>query len=406
MTRNQLAELSQATAEGLLEDLRYGLPPSAFTRAFTVGRSEQLAQLERSLERGPAQALLLRANYGSGKSHLLRVVRETALELGYAVSLVEVSAQQGIRFNRMDLVFGSVCRNMEVPDATQRGIGSLFDHYLTAEDDVLDKTDVELRDDISDFGDWAYSDGLDCPPLFIALRAWAHGDQRPLLRDLVTDWLHHPDNYQSQRKLLYNELVGSMRAEYRDPRPDWQFYSDDLLVFNPSGYRHAWDGLADLDRIARAAGLSGLVLLFDEFEDVIQGLNNRSWQQKAFWNLFEFFRGKRFPGKSYFAVTPDFVEKCKDELLRRGVYDFPYQQFDQLPAFQLQPIGHSDFIDLGVRIRDLHAHAYWWEAADACTADDLTKLSAAVFSTPSPDRVRQAVKLLVEELDDLYELAE
>lgn len=397
------SEVTPAIADKVLEDLRYGLPPSTLTRAFTVGRRDQLDQLERSLRNGSAEPLLLRANYGSGKSHLLRVVREAALEHGYAVALVEVNAQEGIRFNRLDLVFGAVCRNLEVPGMTGRGIGSLFELFRDVVDEEVSLAADELYGEITDFGRWSYSDALSSPPMFVALRAWVHAAHQPSIRDLAEAWLHQPEQYRSERKSLYNQLIRSFRSDFLEPRPDWQFYADDLLVFHTSGHQNAWAGLADLDLIARASGLRGLVLLFDEFEDVIQGLNNREYQQRAFWNLFEFFRGRRFPGPCYFAVTPDFVEKCKDELLRRGVYEFPYERFDQLPAFQLEPISVEDFFDLGLRIRELHQIAYEWDARHELSSEDIDQLGRSVYARPSPDRVRQAVKALVDQLDELLD---
>ena len=50
----------------------------------------------------------------------------------------------------------------------------------------------------------------------------------------------------------------------------------------------SWDGLADLDLLAQLAGFRGLVLLVDEFEDVIQNLTRVNFKQAAFWNLFHF----------------------------------------------------------------------------------------------------------------------
>src|SRR5947209_17058510 len=91
----------RATAERVVEQLRYGVPPPEHVRAFTVGRATQLRALEESLSHptnGKGSALLVKANYGSGKSHLLNVVREMALEAGYAVSLVVIDAQGGVRF--------------------------------------------------------------------------------------------------------------------------------------------------------------------------------------------------------------------------------------------------------------------------------------------------------------------
>lgn len=81
----------RATADRVIEQLRYGVPPPEHVRAFTVGRKAQLEALEQSLaqpKNSTGTALLVKANYGSGKSHLLKVVREMALEAGFAVSLV------------------------------------------------------------------------------------------------------------------------------------------------------------------------------------------------------------------------------------------------------------------------------------------------------------------------------
>ena len=114
----------RATAERVIEQLRYGVPPPQHVRAFTVGRSKQLVALEKSLDHpsdDKGSALLVKANYGSGKSHLLNVVQEMALEAGYAVSLVAIDAQGGVRFNRMDTIFGAINRELKVRGQRQKG---------------------------------------------------------------------------------------------------------------------------------------------------------------------------------------------------------------------------------------------------------------------------------------------
>src|SRR6266567_419457 len=94
--------LAPVAAEAIVEQLRFGIPPADQILDFTVGRDEQLAELRRTLEKsgGRGAALLVRANFGAGKSHLLKVVREIALEERYAVSYIEVNSQEGVRFNR------------------------------------------------------------------------------------------------------------------------------------------------------------------------------------------------------------------------------------------------------------------------------------------------------------------
>ena len=399
MSSEWLNALTRAEAESIIESLRFGIPPHGWVRHFTVGRAAELERLRPSLakptqERGAA--LLVKANYGAGKSHLLQVVREMALESNHAVSLVEVNALEGVRFNRMDTIMGAVCQRMEVPDISGIGIGRLFDTFQHRSDE----TEESLA--ISDNGAWEYSDYLSAPGVYVALRAWANSAARSV-RDLVEDWLANPHEYRSQRKLLYQKLVADLRSQFRDPRAEWQFYADEVFAFHTGGHRNAWAALADFDLIAWTAGLKGLVILFDEFEDVIQNLNRRDYQQEAFLNLFRFFAGERFPGMAYFAVTPDFVAKCKTELMSRGVVDFDFGRFSRLPFFEMTEITEKDFFELAKRIRAVHAIAFDWKASRALPDRELTRLADKLWSLRTPERVRRAIQGVVETLDDLFE---
>jgi P-loop Domain of unknown function (DUF2791) len=394
-----MGSLGRAEAESIIESLRFGVPPAGFVRRFTVGRSDELERLERSLhnlttDRGAA--LLVKANYGAGKSHLLQVIREMALEAGYAVSLVQVNALEGVRFNRMDTIMGAVCARIEVPGGGGIGVGRLFDAFQNRATETVESRAVTCN------GTWDYSDYLSAPGIYAGLRAWSNtGDQSA--RDLIEDWLANPEAFRSQRKLLYKALVEDLRSRFREARAEWQFYSDEVFWFHTGGHRNAWGALADLDLIARSAGLRGLVILFDEFEDVIQNLNRRNYQEEAFLNLFRFFAGERFPGMTYFAVTPDFVAKCKVELMSRGVVDFDFGRFSRLPFFEMSEIAEREFLHLAKRIRDVHALAFDWTAAEALGDRDLSRLVGKLWSVRTPERVRLAIQGVVESLDELAE---
>lgn len=397
-----LAAFDRVTAERIIEQLRYGVPPPAHVRAFTVGRGTQLHALEESLghpSEDKGSALLVKANYGSGKSHLLKVVREMALEAGYAVSLVVIDAQSGVRFNRMDTIFGAICRELEIRGEDQKGVGALFDAFAQSTSARMSREMQRTRERISSSGKWDLSDYLKSQAVYVALRAWVRSGGQ-VIRDLVHDWFANPENYRGQRKRLYHELVENRRSAFRDPRREWQFYADEVFAFHTGGHRQAWDALADFDTLARASGLRGFVLLFDEFEDVIQNLNRRNLQEAAFLNLFRFFDGDRFPGMSYFAVTPDFVEKCKSELLVRGVYDFDYGRFDKLPSFEMEPIQRSEFAELAERIRSVYGIAYDCDARRLLSDRDLGRTVDRLWAVQSPDRVRRAIQGIVKALDD------
>ena len=394
------SEISPSAAENVIEQLRYGIPPSGASLDFTVGRDSQIRDLLQSLERVQEKgALLVHANYGSGKSHLLRVLRELALQRGYAISLIVADAQGGVRFNRMDTVFGAICRELEVPGGSEKGVGALFDAYRQVSECKLSQSVIRKREKVSSKGKWDFSDRLSAPGIYVALRAWVHeGDDRAI-RDLIEDWLSSPESYRSQRKLLYRQLVGGLRNNFLDSRPEWQFYADEVFAFHTGGHRQAWDALADLHRISLWSGYRGLILLVDEFEDVIQNLPRRNYQQVAFHNLFRFFAGNQFPGRAYFAVTPDFAQKCKRELLSRGVYDFDYNSFDNLPYFRLMSINVHDAVILAKRIREVHAIAYDWKAYDAIGDSAIQRHCKRQMKAERPDKIRQTIISVVELLD-------
>ena len=392
----ELDSIDPPSAEGIFESLRYGIPPQGYVRHFTVGRDEELERLRASLGNANEQkggALLVTANYGAGKSHLLQVVREMSLEAGYAVSLVVVNAQGGVRFNQIDSIMGAICDRIEVPGEDTAGVGGLFEAFKNRRTETLASTEITSR------GTWDYSDYLASAPMYIALRAWVNSASGPV-HDRITDWLRSPRDYRSQRKLLYQNLVAGLRTKFRDPRSDWQFYSDEAFLFHTGGHRNAWAALADLDVIARASGLNGLILLFDEFEDVIQNLGRRDYEQEAMLNLFRFFAGDRFPNMAYFAVTPDFVRKCKTALLLRGVLDFDYHRFEQLPAFAMSQITAVEFREFASRARKVHGIAFEWDPTASLPDAELADLVSDLWSSQAPEKVRLAIQSLVEVLDD------
>ena len=401
MTDNQTDSLTSADAETIVESLRMGVPPTGHVRAFTVGRKAELKALEATMhsasDRGSAR--LIRANYGGGKSHLLRVIREMALESGYAISLVTLDANGGVRGNRMDQVFGAVCRNIEVPGVVGPGISGLFDAFAES---TSATPGGDLRDRISASGSWRLSEYLQAPAMFVALRAWVTSSSRSR-RDIIADWLNSPENYEAtRRKFLYEQLVIFSGRPFRDPRPEAAFYQG-ILQFRPQDYTQCWSGLRDLHEIARAAGLRGLILLVDEFEDVIQNLNNRNYQQAAFANLFRIFDGERFPGTAYFGVTPEFSHKCKWELLSRGVYSFPTSRFDELEHFEMSPVSKADLKRLARTIREVHALAYGSDADEQLSDEELDAHVDKLVRRSTQDQTRQAIEGIVEALDEALE---
>jgi hypothetical protein len=156
--------------------------------------------------------------------------------------------------------------------------------------------------------------------------------------------------------------------------------------------------LNDIQTLARFAGLAGLILLFDEVEDIIHNLSNVQHQEKAFANLFHFFAGKRFHGLSFYAVTPDFVEKCKRCLLEKDRWDYDYSRFDSLPSFEMSPLEAPELGELAQRMETAHAQAYDW--TPDVRPSELRRVVRVAAGAQVQDRARQTIRKVVEFLDD------
>lgn len=390
--------MEAALAQRVIESLRMGIPPEGHIGYFTVGRKAEIAQLTSRLTRADSGALLVKANYGSGKTHLLRFIREEALRNDFAVSAVTLDAKGAVRFNRMDQVFGAICRNIEIPSAPgQKGIRPFFDSIIARLERSKSTPTSSFWSRLTNNWQWDYSEELDSNAMFLALRAWAAGS--PAVRDTVEDWLFQPWTYQSQRKKLYAVLVEGLRRHFRDPRPEWQFYAHDVFRFDSQGYDQSWAALRALHTLSRESGLKGLIILFDEFEDVVTNLRNVAHQEAAFWNLFQFYAGKQFPGMTYYAVTPEFVEKCIQVLINKGRWDYDYTRFTALPTFQMSPLEVEELRELASRIALAHGDAYGWDAAAMVKRATLAAVVKKAATVQIQDRARHTIVSVVKTLD-------
>lgn len=370
--------------EDAIERLRFGMPPRGAALEFTVGRDRQIEQLVEALNSPETRALLVYGDYGAGKTHLLQVAQEEALNRGFVVAFIAANADGGVRFDKMDTVLGAVCSKLRVPGTEEKGVGALFSAFRRK------RTAAALGDLSGKL--WSHS-------VFLALRAWYftinNPDYREFVPPFIRDWLEFRST--NSRRELYNVLVEGLSSLFQDHRP----VTDSTFSFKEYEYRQSWAALRDFDILSRCSGFRGFVLLVDEFEDVIYSYITHKIE--AFRNLGRFFEGRYSLGQSYFAVTPDLSNAFRNELLqRRRGYDIDIRQFEALPHFQLTPIRHSDMLTLARKIRDKHSCAYEWNAEEMIGDDELKRHCVEVMRPDRPDRVRLAVKSVVLLLDRAY----
>ncbi|QFS49608.1 BREX system ATP-binding domain-containing protein [Nostoc sphaeroides] len=392
-------------ARRLIESLRSGIPPEGHVRYFTVGRLSEITELTTRLQQGESGALLLKANYGSGKSHLLRFIRETALKEGFAVSTITLDAKSAVRFNRMDQILGAIWQGLEVPNQLgNKGVYPFFDWICQQARNSKISSGEEWQK-ITNKNYWNYSKIIESPAIFIAIRAWFSSRCD---KNLIQDWLYQKSTYKTT--YLYHELVNKVNASYRyefslNGNLNWTAYTSkpQIFSFSSQGYIQSWAALRDIKTLACAAGLRGLIILFDEFEDILSNIPNIGHQEIAFQNLFQFFIGKQFQGTSFFAVTPEFIDKCKFRLFSKNRWDSSYFQLDNLPTFEMTPLDLADLQELAKKVKDIHGIAYEWNTNSSFIESGIISVIQQTGNIAVQDRTRQTIRAVISFLDEQIE---
>ncbi len=393
--------MERAAAFKIIESLRKGIPPDGSIRQFTVGRKHEIEELQRLVQEGCTGVLYIKANFGSGKTHLLRLLREYALAQGYAVSLVGLDAAASVRFNRMDQIAGAVMRGLAVPNFPGDGIRPLFDLVCQRIEESKARGDTDgFWYTLTNRWQWDFSEVCDSPSIFVGIRAWATG--LPGVQNLVEDWLFQPWSYYGQRKRLYNELIRNLFRYFRDPRPEWHFYRD-TFRFNVQNHDQSWKCLRDLRVLATETGLRGLIILFDEFENMLTGLRRSDYKRDAFWNLLQFGRRKQFPDLSSFAITPGFFRRLAEFVNEMNGCGYDYSELKRYPVFEMQPLEVPQLEELALRIRSTHAVALGWDAEAFISENELRSIVQRSASVGVQDRSRHTIKQIVSALDEVFE---
>jgi hypothetical protein len=342
-------------ANRIIESLRMGIPPDGFVRDFTVGRESEISSLRKQLNDHNLTALLLNANYGAGKTHLIRFIKEEALERNYAVSVVTLDAKNGIGFNKIGQIVRAVCQNIDIPvnfkeNEADKGIIN-FKNIITNKKAEIDRKLLEL---------------------------WANGTGRPFspnVRNLLYKLAKIEESYIIKPKFSTN-------IDYEASK--------------------AWTAFYELNYISNIIGLQGLIILFDEFEDILNNLRNIVSVENALRHMFDFFAGK-YSVKTFFAVTPEFVNKCETHLIDKCRFDFDFGMFKMIIQFKMSPLEIESLIELGKKIVVAHGIAYNWDVSKYLNDEVLSNWLKETGSIRIGDRSRQSVKLIVSKLDAILQ---
>ncbi len=362
-------------ARVIVEGLRSGIPFRETARTFTLGREQNIASLARLMdpvEQGrsaPAKGLIIRAQYGEGKTHLLNAVAAMAEERNWLVSMVTLSKETPL--DRLDYLYPKIMQNVYRPGSHQPGLEAIIREALGAPHLVADSRQLDVSARVH-----AVLDNL---------IQQNHGFEA-FMEDVAGTFLRldeikrlYRDNFARRLKLAASRI------------------KDEIL-----------DYFRLVDWLIAHTEYQGLLILFDEVE--LMGKFGRGGRARSYVNMGRFLSGVGERVLSVWAVAGNFqtdvILPRKDQeliepwLLARpkeadGV-DLAHTALDELSSARpLDPLTSEQIQNMLTQILDLHQTAYAWQAdLDGPAFYQLVRSHMEVLDVRLRTWIRMAINLL------------
>ncbi len=388
----------QMAAKKAIESLRdSGQPPKLGASTLNVGTDHLLADLRKKYlddhcaslegEDGGGACKWIEADYGNGKTQVLRCVQEIRWEHNFVVGYVELSQDES-PLDRPERVFSAAARSLQAqpnsPVDVDRTRG--LNHVL---EQLLDRKFPGVLSGLPDDGlradaiDWVQQSFRNTPVESTALATAATVFLTAKLKG-------EPEREEIAKLYLRGEAI---------PLPELK----KIGVFEKLDKSSAFRLLRSVTQLLQRSGLAaGTILLFDEARRTLSLMSTKS-QKHACENLLSVINhcnNGDFPGTLFlYAVMPEFFTNF--------VTAYPALQQRCGPATRVnlnvvQGIKELDLLrEIAKKVLAIHCAAYFWTPADGIPVDaQLDQIAkAALRQAMGTGSRRLLVKTTVQLLD-------
>lgn len=395
-----LADLDEITSYEIVKSLRSGLPSRRYASLYSSGMETFVANVRKQHFKQHSLTGCIRfvsGSWGSGKTHLFRLLAEQAFDANYLVSTVELS-QNEAPFNKFELVLASIIRNIvshsTETHGTEMQVGEMLRLHLLS---------VAARDNI------------DIPSAIEAERERLLANTTvdiDFRRVVVAYWdTFRPDTPEAGLHERRGRLLQWFTGEANKAMMRNEF--DVHRVLNKENSRAF---LTSLSALARFLGYNGLVVLFDESE-MSHSTMARSQLNQAHNNLLHLINEiDRVAGLvMFYAAVPAFFNDDRHGIRIYGALASRVGQPESIPPTALQmvwnldavPVTTEQFHDTARKIREIYTKAFprdkekLMRLPELLSRVDVVVAEHGQFDSVSEWRavVTQCVKLLDSSLD-------
>lgn len=374
--------MEKLKARQVIECLRSGVSSRYLSGIFSYGREAALERVERDLSRvqseGGAFSLVVKGNFGNGKTHFLNIIFQKAEEMNFAVSFVPLSKETP--FDKLARLYRRAAAGLYLPGYSQPGFFPLLDGLKPGSEEaeeVLNYTGRNLH-----------------PKLEAVLKNYLEGSGDPynqhiLASDLAGDFVPNAQ-LKSIHRLNFGKALSMTPFKVKE---------------------NAFDYFRFLSQMIRACGYAGWVILFDEFEQLMYlGINART---NAYLNA------ARFMSTSFGLTATYTIFSASSNLWSELIWKSKNSDYDNVPQklaakerqheiptvrevfgcflkdnLFLDTLSTFDIRRMLRAIRDCHARAYGWPAPE--------DIDGAVEGLSGDKPLRTVVRAVVEHLDLQY----
>jgi phage-related protein len=365
-------------ARSIIEALRNGISSKKVGTHFNTARKEILGIIQNKIDsiisNNSVESLIINANYGDGKTHLLDTVSTLALNKNLVVSKISISKETPM--NRLDIVYSKLLQHTYLPDSQQVGISSLLEQ-LTPKSSLLPNLIKQ-------------SESYKTNKLYYLLKSLAKTtsvvDRLALIGDLEGDFVH----------------LGSLKKTYNTLYNEKANFSE---MFRPKNGCN--DYFSFLSQLFIDSKYNGWVILFDEAE-MIGGMSKKT-RINSYLQIGNLISNTGISLKStfsMFAFTSSFNSEVVDKKSEfNNVSESSLSIEDKQTAentlnaiknsYKLGTLSEEENIEIITKIIEIHAQAYNWKPNI-----DPTRLYG---KTKEEYMMRTRIRITIEALDQLLQ---
>lgn len=334
-------------AKIIINSLKSGVVPDADLEFFCSGRDNEIKEFNRCLEltkEGSSTAKFITGTYGAGKSFLLNVIGQKALQQNFVVAKIKI--EKNFKFNKGEDMYYQIMHNLSINNSQNHGTSfeDIFDLWVKELQKNKDTALTSINKVISTINDFNSSFAI---AFTSYIKAKINKDTD--MSNAVSAWIKAEKNVPASLKSKFNVKASIDKTNY-------------MSFFRA------------IIRLITLLGYSGLVILVDELELIVNERSNiREASYENLRNIIDMSAAGEINNCMFvFAGTNELFEneekgvKTYAALQKRimSSYDNENLQFKDLrqPLIKIKGLGKEDLVQLTKKIINIHEKAYNWKS--------------------------------------------